>query len=308
MDPELYRKGIALALLTALISGVSVFVNGAAVKLADPSAYTLLKNAGSLLLLAAVVLGLNEWHRFRSLTPRQWALLALVGVIGGGIPFLLFFNGLALGGAAVSSFIYRSLFIFAGLSAWIFLKERPQPRDAAAGFLMLAGNAFLVSGGFSFGAGTALVLGATVLWALEYTLSRKLLSEVNPRVVMVSRMLFGSISLFAVLGATGSLGPLSSLSADAALWLLVTSLLLAGFLLSWYTSLKYLPVLKATSILALGGVVTAALDLAFGGSAPTPAAAIGLLLILVGAAAMAGFSELLMSARAMGRAVPEMMR
>lgn len=303
---ELYRKGLALAMLTALISGVSVFVNGEAVKLADPSVYTLLKNAGSLLFLGAMVLAFNEWHRFRSLTRRQWGLLALVGIIGGGAPFLMFFTGLAMGGAAASSFIYRSLFVFAGVAGWLFLKERPEPKDVAAGFLILAGNAFLVSGGISFGTGTMLVLGATVLWALEYALSRRLLSSIHPRVVMSCRMLFGSALLFAALGATGSLGQAASISSGALLWLIATSALLAVFMLSWYTALKYLPLLKATSILALGGIVTAVLDLAFSSNAPAPADALGLTLILAGAVAMAGVSELLRSAASLKEAVPEM--
>ncbi len=308
MEPasELYRKGLALALLAALISGVSVFVNGEAVKLADPSLYTLLKNVGSLVFLGAVILSFSEWRRFRSLSARQWALLALVGVIGGSVPFLMFFTGLSMGGAAASSFIYRSLFIFAGISGYLFLKERPDARDVAAGFVMLIGNAFLLPGGLSFGAGQLLVLGATILWALEYTLSRRLLSEVHPRAVMACRMLFGSIVLLAALGALGSLGSVSSIGPDMFLWLAITSILLAGFLLSWYTALKYLPLLKATSILSLGGIVTAALDLAFSGAAPTPAGALGLLLILVGAAAMAGVSELVRSAWLVGKAVPDM--
>ncbi len=304
----MYRKGLALALLAALISGVSVFVNGEAVKLADPSVYTAMKNIGSLVFLGAVVLAFNEWHRFRSLAPRQWAKLAMVGLIGGSVPFLLFFSGLSMGGAAVSSFIYRSLFIFAGISGYVFLKEKPEAKDLVAGFVMLMGNAFLVSGGFAFGPGQLFVLGATVLWALEYTLSRKLLAEVHPRVVMVSRMLFGSVILLGALAALGSLDAIPSIDAQGALWLVITSSLLAGFLLAWYSSLRYLPLLKATSVLALGGIVTAALDLAFAGKALSPSDALGLGLILLGGAIIAGLSDLMRSASEAKKAVPGLVR
>lgn len=301
-----YRKGLALALLAALISGVSVFVNGEAVKLADPSVYTTLKNIGSLVFLAGVVLAFNEWHRFRALSARQWGLLALVGVIGGSFPFLLFFSGLSMGGAAVSSFIYRSLFIFAGVSGYLFLKEKPEAKDVAAGFIMLIGNAFLISGSLSFGTGPLLVLGATVLWALEYTLSRALLGSVHPRVVMVARMLFGSVVLLGALAVSGTLSSAASVTPEMFAWLFATSLLLAGFVLSWYTCLKHLPLLKATSILALGGVVTAVLQLAFAGKALSPTDALGLCLLMLGAVMLAGAAELARSVSAVKAAVPEM--
>ncbi|MEW6721860.1 MAG: DMT family transporter [Candidatus Micrarchaeota archaeon] len=284
------QKGIALALLTALISGVAVFVNGYAVKLADPVAYTLLKNAGALALLAAVAFAFADWRHFRSLSGRQWAMLALIGIVGGSIPFAMFFTGLSLGGPAVSSFIFRSLFIFAGVFGWLLLKEKPERRDAAAGFIMLAGNALLVQGDLMFGTAQLLVLGATLLWALEYTISRKILSEVHPRAVMLCRMLFGSLVLVGFMAYEGSLGALLAADASVLQWLAVTSLLLCGFLVSWYTALKHLPVFRATAILALGGIVTSALDYSFLGRALSIQSALGLTLLLIGAAIAAGVS------------------
>jgi drug/metabolite transporter (DMT)-like permease len=285
-------KGILLALLTALISGVSVFVNSVAVKLSDPFIYTFLKNTGALVFLGAMVLGFSELRHFRGLGRRQWGLLVLVGLAGGSVPFLMFFWGLSLGGAAVSSFIYRSLFVFAGIAGYALLREKPEPRDMAAGLMILAGNAMLISGDLAFGLGQALVLGATALWAVEYTISRKLLSDVRPRVVMVSRMLFGSLALLVFLGGTGSLAAEFTIDFQLLGWLSVTSLLLAGFLVSWYNALKHLPVLKATSILALGGLVTAALDMAFKGTTLALADAAGLLLILLGVVLMVSLGEL----------------
>ncbi len=286
-------KGLALALITALISGISVFANGIAVKLADPVAYTILKNMGALVFLAAIVMAAGGLKHFRTLSRRQWGMLALIGVIGGSVPFAMFFWGLKLGGAAVSSFIFRSLFVFAGVFGYLLLRERPKPLDVAAGFTILIGNALLVSGDMAFGAGQLLVLGATLLWALEYTISRKVLSEVNPRTVMVSRMLFGSAALIAFMGFGGTLGSLAQVDAPALMWLAVTSLLLAGFMASWYCALKFLPVLRAASILALGGVVTAALECIFSGAAVTSMEILGLGLVSLGVVLALGFPRLL---------------
>ncbi|MCI0504130.1 DMT family transporter [Candidatus Micrarchaeota archaeon] len=286
MDTET-RKGIALALIAAIISGFSVFVNGAAVKLADPVAYAVLKNAGAFALVAAFMLAIGEWGSIRNLGRRQWLTLALIGVIGGSIPFAMFFQGLALGGASVSSFIFRSLFVFAGVFGYLILKEAPEPRDVAAGFAILAGNALLVSGDMLFGAGQLLVLGATALWALEYTISRKALAEIPPRTVMAFRMLFGSALLISFMGADGSLGSLMAMNAEAFQWLLLTSVILGGFMMAWYSALKRLPVHKAASILALGGIITAALEMLFLGKSVSPVEALGLLLILLGVAVAA---------------------
>lgn len=307
MDSMGRERGLSLALVAALISGVSVFLNGVAVAPADPFVYTTLKNIGAFIFLAAAVLAFRELGNFRNLSARQWGMLALIGIIGGSIPFLLFFWGLKLGGAAVSSFIFRSLFIFAGFFGYILLKERPEPKDAAAGALMLIGSALLVPGGFVFGFGQALVLAATLFWALEYTVSRRLMADVHPRVVMVSRMLFGSIILLAFLAATGPLTAMTP-TADMLAWLVLASLLLFGFMSAWYSSLKHLQVLTATSILALGGIVTAALNLVFLGKAVSLTDAFGLLLILTGAIAMVSAADFLRAVRKSGELLPGLVK
>jgi drug/metabolite transporter (DMT)-like permease len=280
------NKGMMFALMAALVSGASVFFNGVAVKLADPLAYTLLKNAGAFALIAAIVLALAETRHFRSLSRRQWGTLALIGIIGGSVPFAMFFWGLKLGGAAASSFIFRSLFIFAGVFGYLLLGERPGPREYAAGFMILIGNALLVSGELMLGPGQLLVLGATILWALEYTISRKALAGIHPRALMASRMFFGSLVLLLFMAASGSLASLGALGPETLAWLAVTSLLLGGFLLAWYNALRHLPVLRACSILALGGIITAALDALFLGKAVSPAEGLGFLLILLGVGAI----------------------
>ncbi len=299
-----HDKGIVLALAAALVSGISVFINGVAVQLADPFVYTTLKNMGALLLIGAVALAFTGIRHFRHLSLRQWGMLALIGVAGGSIPFLMFFWGLKLGGAAVSSFIFRSLFIFAGITGWLILKERPSPRDMAAGFVILAGNALLVSGEAAFGLGQALVLGATILWAVEYALSRRLMADVHPQAVMASRMFFGSMVLLAFLAATGSIGALFTANAEIVGWLAITSLLLCGFLFTWYNALKNLPLMKAAVIFTLGGLVTAALNAVFLAKAVTLVQATGLVLILGGVLMAVGLASLVRSSLKLPQALP----
>ncbi|MFH1785908.1 MAG: DMT family transporter [Candidatus Micrarchaeota archaeon] len=274
-----YSLGIMLALATAIISGISVFINGIAVNSADPIVYTIMKNSGVLLFLFATVFAFKEINNFRNLTKKQWATLVLIGIIGGSIPFALFFWGLKLGGAVIGSFIYRSLFIFAGVFGYLLLKEKPERNDIIAGVLLLVGNAILLSGELTFGFAQLLVLGATVLWALEYTISRKILADLQPRTVMVSRMFFGSIVLSLFVFGSGT-----AIAIDASIlpWLGLTALLLFGFVITWYTSLKYIPVFKATVILALGGIITTVLNVVFLDAILSLTDLLSILLILTG--------------------------
>ncbi len=301
LDPSKRNLGIFLALATAIISGISVFINGVAVTYSDPFIYTTLKNIGCLVFLGVAVLAFRERRLFATLSKKQWLTLGLIGLIGGSVPFLMFFWGLKLGGAAVSSFIYRSLFLFAGVFGYFVLKEKPTIKEFAAGILILFGNILLLPGELVFGFGQLLVLCATGFWALEYTISRKLLAytsagetPIHPRLIMVSRMLFGSAILLAFLGISGGLDSFVSAFSNPTLmgWLFVTSILLTGFVWTWYNSLYYLPVFKATSILALGGLITAILNLAFLGKAFSLVDALSMVLILIGVALMVGLSNL----------------
>ncbi|VVB65948.1 EamA-like transporter family protein [Candidatus Gugararchaeum adminiculabundum] len=292
------NKGMMLALVTAVVSGISVFINGIAVKTADPVVYTTLKNVGVVVLLLAMVIGLAKMSAFRKLKKKQWGTLALIGMIGGSIPFALFFWGLKLGGAEVSSFLYRSLFIFAGVFGYFILKEKAKTRDVAAAVIILAGNALLISGSLTFGIGQILVLAATVMWALEYTISRKMVQEIDASIVMVSRMLFGSMVLIGFTLANGSLTAVSVLNTEMLSWLALTSVLLFAFVVSWYSALRYLPVLKATAIFSLGGIVTALLNFAVLGKLVPSGQEIGFLLILAGVIAVSKLDRALELVRA----------
>src|ERR1035437_11143556 len=95
------RSGLLLALATACISGVAVFLNSYGVKaFGDAITYTTAKNVIATLVLVAVIAAMSASRTAAVLTrpsrPGQWAGLAVVGVFGGGIPFVLFFQGLAL--------------------------------------------------------------------------------------------------------------------------------------------------------------------------------------------------------------------
>src|SRR3989304_3066463 len=118
--------GLVLVLFTALISGVSVFVNSFAVQGTNSDAFITVRN----LLVAGMLVPLAFLVRPADRTPlrrKDWIRLAAIGLVGGAIPFILFFRGLAMAGAAggdTASFLYRTLFLMAAVLGLVVLREQ----------------------------------------------------------------------------------------------------------------------------------------------------------------------------------------
>ena len=95
--PRTIGWGIALALATAIISGFSIYLNGRFVKLFDdPTLLAAVRNGLVGLALVGIALGAGTLPAIRRLSGRERVGLLAIGIIGGGIPFALFFEGLAL--------------------------------------------------------------------------------------------------------------------------------------------------------------------------------------------------------------------
>ena len=134
---------------TAVISGVSICVNGHAVKhFGDATVYTTAKNAvaGVLLLVLALTVPARRRRRRRYSAcegVRRWLALLAVAVIGGSVPFVLFFEGLARAEATQAAFIQKTLVVWVALLAVPLLHERFGAPHALAIVLLLAGQAWL---------------------------------------------------------------------------------------------------------------------------------------------------------------------
>ncbi len=130
------KKGIYLILATALISGFAIFINKFSIKGIDPYFYTFAKNLIAGGLLVSILFLAKNKQLLSELNKSDKIKLILIGFIGGGIPFLLFFKGLTMTAALKAGFIHKTLFIYVGLLAAIFLKEKIS-KSMIAGFLSL---------------------------------------------------------------------------------------------------------------------------------------------------------------------------
>ena len=287
LNTHLTRRavGIALAFVTALVSGVAVFVNSYGVKhFGDATVYTTAKNAvAALVLLSLLAVPVGTSSPRRPLTPRRWLGLLAVATIGGSIPFILFFEGLARADATQAAFIQKTLVIWVALLAVPLLHERLGLGHLAAIAFVIAGQAWLAGdpGTVTFGAGEAMIVAATLLWACEVILVKRLLAAVTPRALAAARMGIGTLLLIAWLAASGRLDGLVSLSAEQWRWAVLTGLLLSAYVGTWYAALARAQAVDVTAVLVLGAVVTALLDRAANGVAVD---GVGVGLICIGAA------------------------
>ncbi len=283
---RLVAPGILLVLVTALVSGVSTFVNAYAVQGASSDAFVAVRNVAVAAMLVPLALLAGRTARAR-LGRRDWGRLAAIGLIGGAIPFLLFFRGIqmaaAAGGAATASFGYRTLFLMATVLGVVLLKERFSARIALAAGLLLGGSALMLSlSAPVWTDGTLYVLAATALWAGEYALSKRALRDLPSGTVALGRMGFGGLFLVAWVALTGQLGAIASFGAAQWGWVALSAVLLVAFVSTWYAGLKTVSLSVATSALVLAFPVTWALGLAFAGAPLALGAAAGAVAIVLG--------------------------
>jgi drug/metabolite transporter (DMT)-like permease len=184
------------------------------------------------------------------------------------------------------------MFLYVAFLAFVFLKEKISPKILFGALLLLLGNSlFLKILPYSSRAGDFLVLGATLFWAVENVISKNALKTLSPRIVAFGRMGIGSVFILLFLIVSGNIQTVSRLTPLHFQWILISSVILFGYVTTWYTGLKYIPVSIATSILLLGSPITSLLTFFFAGGKITPNQIWGTALILIGIVAVIGVQK-----------------
>ena len=278
------QTGAYLALITAVISGFSVYVNSFGVKhVPDPFVFTTTKNVAVALMLTAAVILPFKLRALRGLTPLQWAQLALLGLVGGSIPFLLFFYGLREAAAPSAAFMHKTLFVWVAIMAVPLLRERLGKTQLVALAGLVVGYMFFVGwpAAWDFGRAEIFTLSATLLWAVEAVIARRLLSgALDPLVGALGRMGLGAIIMVGFLGVTGRVETVTAMDATDWGWVAITSAFLLGYVCAYYTALKHAPATTVASILVLGSVITSALHWAFSDRAYSAEQVAGFIIII----------------------------
>lgn len=253
-------KGLYLSFVTAVVSGISIFINKFAVEAIRPPLYfTSIKNISVAVIVLAIIFVTGEWKKLGNLTKKELVHLVLIGIIGGSLPFYLYFTGLSQTSAVNAAIIHKTLVFWVAIMAAPLLKERMSKGQILTVLMLFAGNIFIGGfQGFKFSGGELMVLAATVLWGVENILAKKILSTVAPNIVLAFRMGLGSVILIAATLITvpqafkNSLG-LSSLQL---FWIVLTILSLLVYTMTWYRALKNAPAVVVTAVLVSSTLVT----------------------------------------------------
>jgi drug/metabolite transporter (DMT)-like permease len=280
--------GLLLATATAVISGLAVFVNATAVKaVPDAAVFTTLKNLVAVGILAVLATAVVRPADLRSISRPDRLALAVIGLVGGGVAFLLFFTGLAMASAPSAAFIHKTMFLWVAVMAGPFLAERLGLAPVVALGALLAGQILILPPlGITWGTGETMIAIATVIWAVEVVLAKWVLGRVRSPIVGVARLGIGLLVLVGFLVATGRIIGVGALETAGWMWVLITGGLLAGYVGTWMAALRRAPATEVTSILVLGALVTAALSALARGTVPELATGSGYMLVLLGVAAL----------------------
>jgi drug/metabolite transporter (DMT)-like permease len=287
--PMTRTTGLLLAAGTATISGISVFVNATAVKhVPDPAVFTTLKNTVALVglvILAGLVVRPDD---VRTIGRSDRVRMAIIGIVGGGLAFLLFFSGLALASAPTAAFIHKTMFIWVALMAGSVLGERLGWIPVAALGVLLAGQVLILPPlGISWGIGETMIALATLLWAGEVILAKQVLGRVRSPIVGVARLGIGLLVLVGFLAVTGRIAGIAALTGFGWAWVAITGLLLFGYVATWLAALRRAPATEVTSILVAGALVTGVLTAMSTGTVPQPPVIGGFALVTLAAVALA---------------------
>lgn len=259
------RYATILALSTAVISGISIFLAKTAITaVKDPILFTALKNGLVAIFIIGLILGLKKWPEIKSLTKKQLIKLTAIGVIGGSAPFALFFTGILKTDAVNAALIHKTLFLWVLIFAIPILKERiTRPQWIGIGAIFAAN--LLIGGftGFKYNGGELMILGATILWAIENIIAKIALRNLSSTIVAAARMTIGSSLLFLLVLWQGNIALLSGMNIQQWGWTLLTGILLFGYVLTWYSALKYAPATYVATLLVAATLITNILSAIF---------------------------------------------
>ena len=292
--------GTLLAIITALISGVAIVANKIFIVDMEPAVFTAIRALIIGIGFMIIMLLTGNSKKAKRKTGRKisrkttrkmtWIYLLSIGIIGGAFAFLLFFSGLKLTTGGNAAFLHKTMPLYIAVLAFIFLKEKITGNHIFAMFLMIIGTLSIYMAviepsilWLDPSLGNLLVIGATLFWAIETIIAKKVMKDGESNfVVSFARMFIGAIVLFSFIAVTGSIESLLSITQQQILNLSISTAILFAYVFCWYYSIKLISVSKASTLLLLAPVVSMILCTIILGEPITALQLFGSALILAG--------------------------
>jgi len=250
------QKGILLALIASVISGIAIFYSKISVTKIDPLILTTSRNMVAAMLLVIGYWLLGKRQEIKTIKKNDLIKLSFIGIFGGGIPFFLFFTGLKMVDTAlIANLIQKTLFIWVGLLAMIFLKEKLNWKYWLSFLLVFFANFYFAKLPLKFGKGELMILTATLLWSVENIIAKKVLKNISSELAGLFRMVIGSLLLLLSVLFTGKLNILLAINNQQLAIILVGGTILSFYVFFWYKAIKYAPVSLVTLVLTFSVVV-----------------------------------------------------
>ena len=249
------HKGMMLAFVTAIISGFAIFYSKISVAKIDPLILATTRNSLVGIFFIIYFFATSNVRQLFKLTKKELLLLFGIGIIGGSVPFYLFFTGIKLIGAQSANIIHKSLFIWVAILSIFLLKEKVNVRYLIAGILVCIGTYFFTPFKLILGKGELLILSATLFWSIENILAKKVLSQTSSELVGLFRMVLGGGILLLITLFSGKGKLLTGLSVPQWQIIFIGGSILFFYVFTWYKALKYAPASLVALILTFSVVV-----------------------------------------------------
>ncbi len=195
------RKGIAYALASALLFGLSTPLAKALVGAVPPLMLAGLLYAGSGigLLLALVVRRLGAAHAGIALPNRtEWVWLGAAIVVGGIVGPVALMYGLLTTPASTASLLLNVEGAFTALIAWLLFRENFD-RRIALGMLAIVAGGFVLAWSpghpWHIASGASLIVAACLCWALDNNLTRRASAADAVTIAGLKGLVAGAVNL-----------------------------------------------------------------------------------------------------------------
>ncbi|MBI4098997.1 DMT family transporter [Candidatus Parcubacteria bacterium] len=176
-----------------------------------------------------------------------------------GLPFALYFSGVAAVGAAGANLVRTSLMFLVALAAIRLFRERlTVPQGVGAGLMFAASIAVGLPDAVpaQIGAEALLVVIAALAWGAEALFAKRALADIPVGIAASGRLVVAAIWLYGLVLWRGSERVILGWSGEQWLGAVGTSILLAGYVGCWYGALKRAPVTYVATLMLAAPVAT----------------------------------------------------